>query len=54
VRELRREAEALMDAVELELVRAARSRPTPVTWERIGKALGVSHTQAQRRFKDRL
>jgi hypothetical protein len=45
----------LIDAAELEQVRAARRiRPKPATWSEIGLVLGVSHTQAQRRFSGRL
>jgi hypothetical protein len=49
---LRRVLDDALDAAELEQVRAARS--ARASWREIGKALGVSHTQARRRFHDRL
>jgi hypothetical protein len=52
--ELRKEVEAWLDRAELELVRACRSRLPPDTWDEIGRALEMSHTQAQRKFKHRL
>ena len=51
---LRAELDGWIDAAELAQVRVARTDFKRGTWQEIGKALGVSHTQAQRRFKDRL
>lgn len=50
----RKEFEETVDRVELEQVRAARRQPRPASWAEIGRALGVSHTQARRRFAERL
>lgn len=51
---LRDELDAWVDRIELEQVRAARKmRPQP-SWEKIGGVLGVSHTQAIRRFAERV
>ena len=51
---LREQVDEWVDRAELEQVRAARTmRPQP-SWQKIGRALGVSHTQARRRFADRL
>ena len=53
---MRKELDAWIDLAELEQVRQARTRPrqTRPSWEEIGRALGVTHTQARRRFADRL
>lgn len=51
---LRRELAAWIDAAELEQVRAARRMNPPATWTEIGRALGVTHTQASRRFRNRV
>ena len=51
---LRGDLEEWIDRAELEQVRAARKlRPQP-SWGEIGRALGVSHTHARRRFADRV
>ena len=44
----------LVDAAQLEQVRAARERRAGGDWRSIGDALGVSATQAHRRFAKRL
>ena len=51
---LRGAVEDLVDAAELGAGRALRSRSNEgwASWETIGRALGVSHTQAIRRFGD--
>jgi hypothetical protein len=54
---LRAELDAWVDLAELEQVRAARSMARSVrpSWGDIGVALGgLSHTQAIRRFRDRV
>ena len=53
---LRDALDELVDDAELEAVRALRSGSPQgrASWESIGRALGVSHTQAIRRFGDRL
>jgi hypothetical protein len=45
-----------VDLAELEQVRQARTKPrrTRLSWEEVGRALNVTHTQARRRFADRL
>lgn len=45
--------EAILQA-EAAQVRVARSRYKPAPWAEIGRAIGVTHTQAQRRYKDRI
>jgi hypothetical protein len=49
---LREELDAAIDAAEAAQVRAARS--ARASWREVGNALGVSHTQARRRFHGRL
>lgn len=56
---LRAELDEWIERAELEQVRVARRGmgawvTKAATWKEIGQVLGVSHTQAQRRFKDRL
>ena len=51
-RALRAELDAAIDEAELAQVRAARSQRK--TWDEIGKALGVTHVQAHRRFAARI
>jgi hypothetical protein len=53
---LRREVDEWVTALQAELVRAERSKPTPQrpSWERIGKALGVTGQEAGRRFRPRI
>jgi hypothetical protein len=60
---LRQELEAALFEAELAQVRQARSpqvrqgrsrKPKPHSWEEIGRAIGVSHVQARRRYIDHL
>jgi hypothetical protein len=50
---LRAALDELVDAAELEQVRAARARKGG-GWREVGRALGVSQTQAHRRFAARV
>lgn len=44
-----------IDEAELKQVKVARRSYRPqATWAEIGRALGVTHTQARRRFADRV
>lgn len=50
--ELRQQAEAFLAAMESELVQQALTLPeSEWTWEEVGRALGISGPQANRRYK---